>query len=720
MTATSFSKDDPRLTACAFGELDESERAEVEQLLQLSAEARATVNELREFGAQLEKALGAETAAAPALAAEPSALHKRRRGKLLRFPSWPAVLSTLAAVAGMTFVVVWHQHGMNRRLRALHELDATKAPPPAVPIGATPGEGGAGSRNSRAGAADSLFDPLEFNGTLSPEKGTRMSESLKMAKRREWEKVSGQSSRLVAENGRGGGHDASFGSSPEVTLGVRASRASYAEVGGLPSGANPLPSNTEAYAFRQDNVFLGVNENPLSTFSIDVDTASYANVRRFIQTGRRPPADAVRIEELLNYFPYSYPTPTAGDPFGVAMEVASAPWAPTHRLVRIGLKGREIDSAARPRANLVFLIDVSGSMRGVQRLPLVKEAMRLLVNHLRPDDRVAIVTYAGHTGLALPSTPASHARDILDALDDLEAGGGTNGGMGIQLAYDIAKANFVADGVNRVILCTDGDFNVGVTSEGELTRLITEKAKSGVFLTVLGFGMDNLKDATLEKLADVGNGNYGYIDTRKEAEKLLVEQASGTLVTVARDVKLQVEFNSATVASYRLVGYENRLLRKEDFNNDTVDAGEMGAGHTVTALYEIVPVGVTDTVNAGTVDPLKYQPPASSSSKRAATSGAAAELLTLKVRFKTPAGTTSEKREFPLTDSGATFEHATDDFKFAAAVAGFGMVLRDSPFKGTASFDGVLSWAHAGTGQDPAGYRAGFIDLVREAQKLPE
>ena len=329
-----------------------------------------------------------------------------------------------------------------------------------------------------------------------------------------------------------------------------------------------LVADTEVYSYRKDNDFVGVKDNPLSTFSIDVDTASYANVRRFLNSGQRPPADAVRIEELVNYFPYRYQAPVGNVPFAAHLEVASAPWAPEHRLVRIGLKGREISDAARPAANLVFLLDVSGSMQSANKLPLVKQSLRLLVDKLRADDRVAIAVYAGASGLALPSTPVSHKADILDAIDRLEADGSTNGAMGIQLAYDIAKANFITSGVNRVILATDGDFNVGTTNEGELVRLIEEKAKSGVFLSVLGFGMGNLKDSTLEQLADKGNGNYAYIDSLAEAKKSLVEQAGGTLMTIAKDVKIQVEFNPALVQAYRLIGYEKRMLEKEDFNNE--------------------------------------------------------------------------------------------------------------------------------------------------------
>ncbi|HWA86865.1 MAG TPA: von Willebrand factor type A domain-containing protein [Opitutus sp.] len=536
----------------------------------------------------------------------------------------------------------------------------------------------------------------------------------------------------------------------EVTFGTGERR--LFGMGSPRSGGKAM--NTEAYAYRAENGFLSAADNPLSTFSADVDTASYANVRRFLESGQRPPVDAVRIEELLNYFPYGYAGPEAPrgqgseargqgpelraesktlvgkrdegvpPPFAASMEVAEAPWAAGHRLVRIGLKGRDVAASERGAANLVFLLDVSGSMNEPNKLPLVQESMRMLLGRLRPDDHVAIVVYAGASGLALPSTPVAKAREIAEAIDGLNASGSTNGAMGIQLAYDIAKANFVTGGINRVILCTDGDFNVGVTSEGELVRLIQEKAKSGVFLTVLGFGMGNYKDATLQQLADAGNGNYGYVDSRREAEKLLVEQVSGTLVTIAKDVKLQVEFNPAQVASYRLIGYEKRLLKKEDFNNDKVDAGEIGAGHTVTALYEIVPVGSEESagVGAAAADELKYQRPRRVSASVMWSPGpdaaASGELLTLKVRYKEPAGDVSRKLEFPLTDRGEKFADASADFKFAAAVAEFGMILRDSPNKGVATLADVRNWAEAGASSDPGGYRAEFVGLVRKAEQL--
>ncbi len=469
--------------------------------------------------------------------------------------------------------------------------------------------------------------------------------------------------------------------------------------------------NTEEYDHLTDNPFLAVGPNPLSTFSIDVDTASYSNVRRFLNQGSLPPADAVRIEELINYFNYDYDAPTGDDPFATHMEIAGCPWAPDHRLARIGLKGMQIAEDDRPASNLVFLLDVSGSMSSANKLPLLKEAMKLLTNQLGENDHIAIVVYAGAAGMVLPSTACDDDQAILEALDRLQAGGSTAGGAGIQLAYETAVENYIEGGINRVILATDGDFNVGVSDRGSLVRMIEQKAKSGVFLTVLGFGMGNIQDSTLEQLADKGNGNYACIDTLDEARKVLVQEMGGTLVTIAKDVKIQVEFNPNAVAAYRLIGYENRLLAAEDFNDDTKDAGEIGAGHTVTALYEIVPVGVE--IDLPNVDELKYQRPSDP-----VRGPASDELLTLKLRYKQPDGDTSKLLVFPITDDGADYAAASDDFKFAAAVAGYGMLLRDSPHKGTTTFPGVIELAGEGLGEDPHGYRAQFIELARTAARL--
>jgi Ca-activated chloride channel family protein len=469
-----------------------------------------------------------------------------------------------------------------------------------------------------------------------------------------------------------------------------------------------------------ENPFLGAAQNPLSTFSIDVDTASYAKVRRYLlEENRLPPPDAVRIEELVNYFSYDLPQPEGEAPLAAKLEAAACPWQPKHRLLRVSLKAREIAPEARPAANLVFLLDVSGSMEPDDKLPRVRRAMRLLAEQLREQDRVAIVVYAGSSGLVLPSTSGFQKGKILSALESLAAGGSTNGSEGLVLAYETAAASFIKGGVNRVILCTDGDFNVGVTSDGDLERLIEDKARSGVFLTVLGFGMGNHNDQMLEKLADKGNGNYGYIDTEDEARKLLVEQAGGTLVTVAKDVKLQLEFNPRQVAAYRLIGYEDRLLRPEDFNDDRKDAGEIGAGHAVTALYELIPAerpaAAKDAAGGeDVIEPLKYQRAASLTD--AADSG---ELLSLKVKYKAPdAEKSKEALEFTLRDDGQGFAKASADFKFAAAVASFGMLLRDSEYKGDFSYDAVLEIAREGLGADEQGYRKAFLEMVRKAKEL--
>jgi Ca-activated chloride channel family protein len=469
--------------------------------------------------------------------------------------------------------------------------------------------------------------------------------------------------------------------------------------------------DTEAYARIDESGFRSVADHPLSTFAADVDTASYANVRRFLSGDRLPPADAVRIEELVNYFPYAYPAPTGDAPFAVHTEVMGCPWEPTHRLVRIGLKAKEIPLGERPPSSLVFLIDVSGSMDMPNKLPLVKSSLRLLVEQLREGDRVALVVYAGNSGLVLPATDGARKEEILAAIDRLEAGGTTNGGAGIELAYRIASESFRPGATNRVILATDGDFNVGVTSQGELTRLIEAKARSGVFLSVLGFGHGNLKDSTMEQLADRGNGNYAYIDTIQEARKALVEQLTGTLLTVAKDVKLQVEWNPARASAYRLVGYENRLLAPEDFRDDAKDAGEIGAGHSVTALYEVIPAGAEAPVRP--VDPLKYQTPRAPASR-------SEELLTVKVRYKQPEGRESFPLELAVVDRGASFAVASADGRFAAAVAAFGMLLRESPHRGQASFDAVIAMAEEAGAAAGDEHRREFLALARKAKALAQ
>jgi len=470
--------------------------------------------------------------------------------------------------------------------------------------------------------------------------------------------------------------------------------------------------NTESYGLIEENRFLETTENPLSTFSIDVDTASYANVRRFLNQGQRPPRDAVRIEELVNYFRYDYPGPAGREPFGASIEIAECPWNVAHRLARIGLKGREIDRGRREPSSLVFLLDVSGSMNQPNKLPLLQASLGLLVDELDDRDRVAIVVYAGASGLVLPSTSGSSRGEIRAALARLSAGGSTNGGEGLRLAYETARQNFVRGGTNRVILATDGDFNVGVTSQAELLSLIEDDARRGIFLTALGFGMGNYQDSTLEMLADKGNGNYAYIDDLREARKVLVEELTGTLVTIAKDVKIQVEFNPAEVGAYRLIGYENRMLRKEDFNDDRKDAGEIGAGHTVTALYEIVPASARRDVDLPSVDPLRYQqgPALTESARRG-------ELFTLKLRYKEPEGERSRLLEFPAVDAGA--RRGSPDFEFAAAVAGFGMLLRGSEQAGDFTYRDVRELAAGAIGRSEGReYRREFAELVSRAASL--
>jgi Ca-activated chloride channel family protein len=480
-------------------------------------------------------------------------------------------------------------------------------------------------------------------------------------------------------------------------------------VGYITAGLEDSPSTESSAPFVENAWIRPLGEAALSTFSLDVDTAGYAIVRRcLVEQGRLPPEGVLRLEEMVNYFPYGYDPPSGSDPFAVRVDAASCPWEPRHRLVRIALKAREVEEAARPAANLVFLLDVSGSMEQPNKLPLVKQSIALLAERLTGRDRVAIVVYAGNSGLVLPPTPGSDHDAIQGALERLSAGGSTNGGAGIELAYKLAAENFVPGGINRVILATDGDFNVGVTDPSALVKLIEEKAKSGVFLTALGYGTDNLKDSTLEQLADRGNGNYGYIDTLAEARKVLVEQGMSTLHCLGKDVKLQVEFNPARVAGYRLLGYEKRMLAAQDFADDAKDGGEVGAGHTVTAFYEVVPAGVE--VPGAPVDELRYQRPGNFTG--------AGETLVVKLRWKEPEGQVSTPREFPFTDGGDSFDRASDDFRFAASVAAFSMVLRDSKFAGSAKLPMVREIAAGALGPDESGRRAEFLTLVDRAAGL--
>lgn len=466
--------------------------------------------------------------------------------------------------------------------------------------------------------------------------------------------------------------------------------------------------NTEGYAYNPENSFKNVKSTPLSTFSIDVDAASYSNMRRFINNGQNPPIDAVRVEEMINYFNYDYPEPTGEDPFSITTEMSDCPWNNDHKLIHIGLQGEKIQTSKLPPSNLVFLLDVSGSMSSPNKLPLLKKSFGLLIQNLTSNDRVSIVVYAGAAGLVLAPTPGNEKEKIMTALNNLNAGGSTAGGQGIKLAYKVAMQNFKKEGNNRVILATDGDFNVGASSDGEMTRLIEEKRKSGVFLTCLGFGMGNYKDSKMETLADKGNGNYAYIDNILEAKKVLVTEMGGTMHTIAKDVKLQLEFNPNKISSYKLIGYENRLLNDEDFNDDTKDAGELGSGHTVTALYEVVLKG--SSKGTPSVDPLRYQknkPVKTSSSE---------ELLTVKFRYKKPKESKSKLIVKHLNDNSVSLKNASENFKFSAAVAEFGLLLRNSKDKAQASYQKVLSLAKSSKGLDNNGYRAEFIRLVEMSE----
>jgi len=509
---------------------------------------------------------------------------------------------------------------------------------------------------------------------------------------------------------------------PEVAADEKAITAGIADEGIVPPPAVDAGKgiieqkkeqfNTEDYSTIVENQFLAATQNPLSTFSIDVDEASYSNVRRYLQNGSLPPAGAVRIEEMINYFDYSYPQPSGDDAFSVSTEMAGCPWSPQHRLVHIGLQGKEIPLENLPAANLVFLVDVSGSMDEPNKLPLVQASMNMLTDQLREKDRVAIVVYAGNAGLVLPSTSGGNKVKIKEAVDNLRAGGSTAGGEGIKLAYKVAMDNFIKGGNNRVILATDGDFNVGASSDDDMVRLIEKERKSGVFLSVLGYGMGNYKDNKMQLLADKGNGNHSYIDNINEARKVLVSEFGSTLFTIAKDVKIQVEFNPAKVQAYRLIGYENRILASEDFNDDTKDAGELGSGHTVTALYEIIPAGVKDDFSK-TVDPLKYQ-----QVQKKNTTGFSDEMFTIKLRYKKPDGDISKLVTHPVLDTHTEWAATSDNFRFSAAVAEFGLLLRNSEFKQQASFQQVITLAKGAKGKDEEGYRSEFMRLVQATTSL--
>ena len=749
-------RNDPRLTAYVLGELEERDRVEIESALESSPELRAEIEEIRETADLMEEVFspGAEMQLSPEQisrveAATDNSVVPGRHGSVF----WLKIAATLLITVGLPLVVLRNLESMQEpelqlaaNIEDSQSADADRSAMPGKDLAQTASgehskselepkvaasathESSTGEENEAlARPAAPAEQPEEIHRSVDAraEFAVVVAPAAPPAAAAEIDAIrAGQEQVPVPESASSAGI---FRSRQIVNLplagrrslpvfeltpdGKRSSGLSGRSRRDDPSSPIAPPFNTEGYDRIRGNDFKRVLDSPLSTFSIDVDTASYANVRRVLTQGSLPPLDAVRIEEMINYFNYEYPQPTGDHPFSVNLEAASAPWRTENRLLRIGLKGRELDGA-RPASNLVFLLDVSGSMSPQNKLPLLRRAMRLLVERLRPQDRVAIAVYAGASGLVLPSTPGNRKSEILGALDHLKAGGSTNGAAGIELAYSVAQSNRIEGGVNRVILATDGGFNVGVTDRGSLTRMIEEKAKQGIFLSVLGFGMGNLKDSTLEQLADKGNGNYGYIDTIREARKLLVEQMDGTLVTIAKDVKIQVEFNPARVAAYRLIGYENRALANQDFNNDEKDAGEIGAGHNVTALYELVPVG--GTIPSVGVDPLKYQQPSATRSD-VASSG---ELLTVKLRYKQPEGETSQLLEVPYTDRGTNWPGASRDFKFAAAVASFGMILRQSPHRGNATLSSVTELARESGTIDAQGYRSEFLQLVEVARRL--
>jgi len=729
-----FDLDDPRLSAYALGELEGAERAEVEALLERDPAARAFVAELAATADSLRAEFAAE--AAPELTAAQRAAIAAQSAPVLRPRRWVWLGAAAAGIlaVGVTWALLGRERGRVDEIQLAQNEgkaqryasgDVTRHVTEGVEASAKPAASELYSMTALtekpAGSPDGGEIVLRDDSTLAQDESEVVG-------------VAGYSGSAVgvgaapAAAAPGAPSAPSAPGRPTVAYGRAAGGKSKArsgeqrervslvaggdqlEPGQLPA-LDPAGHNTEAYKAIVENAFKRVGDDPLSTFSIDVDTASYANVRRFLNSGALPPPDAVRIEELLNYFRYEYPKADGAQPFSVNADVAGCPWKPAHRLVRVGLRGQDIDLAKRQPSNLVFLIDVSGSMDQPDKLPLLVSSMKLLVEQLDGRDKLSMVVYAGSSGLVLPATTCDYKTVILNALEALQAGGSTNGGAGIELAYKTASENFIKEGVNRVVLCTDGDFNVGTTDEGSLVRLIEEKRQSGVFLSVLGFGTGNVQDSKMEALADKGNGNYAYVDTLNEARKVLVHEMGGTLFTIAKDVKIQVEFNPALVQAWRLIGYENRVLAHQDFNDDKKDAGEIGAGHQVTALYEVVPVGVA--FEPPGVDPLKYQVPAQPSGE--AFSG---ELLNLKLRYKAPDGETSKLIETPVRDAGKGWQEASHDFKFAAAVAGFGMVLRKSEHCGAFGLLDVLNLATQGVGEDVGGYRKEFVELVKKAQGI--
>jgi Ca-activated chloride channel family protein len=732
----SFNADDPKYTAYVLNELSEPERAEVREEIRQNPEVRDLVKGIHAFSVQLQIELHHEPVPALDDKRRQAILARSRqqpRGGRRRVFRWTLGAVAIAATLLVAATVFWRPASREIaarpeawRARSSAHYDhwetAGEIEEPSGQLECRLGldaDMGASRRDEELrSSAELILDPFEVAPTqhkavASPE-GRAAAPGYVATRPRPTPET--QLDAILPLKDSNAIHDRRLEDvvaerTPEVLVRtICQNRPSNHE--SKRAGQPFLSPSLDDFPELRDNKFIRVADHPLSTFSIDVDTASYSVVRKFLVGGRMPPKDAVRVEELINYFPYDLAPPEGNVPFAAHLEMAPAPWNSEHRLVRIALKGRTIPREVRPPLNLVFLLDVSGSMSSENRLPLVIRSMQTLARQLDARDHVAIVVYAGAAGLVLPPTRGDNTQVIVDALGRLNAGGSTAGGAGIQLAYDTAREHFDPEAMNRVILCTDGDFNVGLTQRGDLERLIEEQARSRIFLSVLGFGMGNYKDSTLELLSNKGNGNYAYIDDFNEARKVLVDQMLGTLVTIAKDVKIQVEFNPACVAGYRLVGYENRLLRKEDFNNDRVDAGDIGAGHTVTAFYELIPAGHAMT-DVPLVDPLKYQ------ARKPESAAADVEMLTVKVRYKEPEGDISSRLDFPLrADAAKPLGESTPEFRFAAAVAAFGQLLRENEQLGSFGYDQVLALAEPAAGDDPQGHRAEFLKLVRNAKAL--
>jgi Ca-activated chloride channel family protein len=741
-------KDDPRLTTYLLDEMSAEERIDFEKEL-------ASQPELQEHLQQLESAGAALTSAFAAESNVPAALSDEQRQAIVAESAVPvlppidtdvqpklpevtgngigrwAIVGGVATVAALCVVAV----GVYPRFLGNHEGAGTLEALPRVAMNKNRSENGDsdGVVEMRSATSylveediliDDVLDTTALATDFSEAPNTKaIQDQIKDVNRLSRMELARRGSRVDGRSRINRSPSDNFAAEAEFLEREEAEFTEDFESDDVAlsgertlSGEGKGPGNRgEQYEQIQENDFFRVLNQPKSTFSIDVDTASYSKIRQYLfDYNRMPSPNAVRIEEMVNYFTYDYKPPTDDKPFSAAMEISQCPWNAKHRLARIAIKGKEIDLSQRKSSNIVFLLDVSGSMGEPNKLPLVKSGMKMLVDELCENDKVSIVVYAGAAGLVLPPTRGDKKEVIMSALDRLHAGGSTNGGAGIELAYQTALDNFVKGGTNRVMLCTDGDFNVGQTAKGDLADLAAANAKSGVYLSVLGFGMGNLNDPMLEEITNKGNGNYFFIDSKRESRKVLVEQMTGTLITIAKDVKIQVEFNPNQVQSYRLIGYENRVMANRDFNDDTKDAGEIGAGHTVTAFYELIPVGVEDEV----VDPkdeLRYQ------TLKTTKLAKSKEAVFLRLRYKDPEATDSKLLEFAVKDEGKKLGEATKDFRFATAVAGFGMVLRNSKYKGDLNCDAVLEIAgEAATDEDGAmtEYRQEFLDMVRKAKEL--